>query len=202
MIRVVNRILVFVIGAALLGGGALVVIEGIFTWTNSGFVWIPGDEWLHSFETTAWSAPIVIAVSAAVGAVGLLLALGELKPQRKRVAEYRTDAEITVLLLRRSTEAHLGRRLSREVPVSPVRTRLNPGRDHWTLTVRAKAAASTRPDLERAAQAELDLLHAPERRRIKVHTTGATAPPAGPVLTRAPDATDGTAAATRTGAPS
>lgn len=177
MIRVFNRIMLFVIGAALLGGGVLVIIEAISTWTNSGFVWIPGDQWLHSFETTAWSAPIVIAVSGVVGGAGLLLALGELKPQRKRVADYQTDDGITWLLLRRSAEAHLGRRLSKQVPVSPVRARLKPGSVWWKLTVTAKAATSTRAQLEDAAQAELDVLHAPERRRIKIRTTGATATP-------------------------
>ena len=44
VMRVVNRLLVFVVGAALLAGGVLVIIEGIWTWTNSGFVWIPGDQ--------------------------------------------------------------------------------------------------------------------------------------------------------------
>ena len=176
MIRVFNRMLVFVIGAALFGAGALVVIEAVSTWTDSGFVWIPGEAWLHTFRTTPWSAPIVIGMSGAVGAVGLLLALGQLIPQRKRVAEYRTDSGITWLLLRRSTEAHLGRRLSKQVPVSPVHARLKPGRRSWAVTVTAKAADSTRPELEQAARAELQTLRAPSASRVKVHTTNPTAP--------------------------
>jgi len=178
MIRLFNRLLAFVVGAALFGAGALVVIEGLWTWTNSGFVWIPGDQWLRNFETTAWSAPIVIAISAGVGGVGLLLALGELRPQRPRMAEYRTDDGITWLLLRRSAEGHLSRRLSRQVPVSPVRAGLWPGPTQWRLSIRAKAATSSRDQLEQAARAELDRLHAPPRRRVRVRATGATAPPA------------------------
>lgn len=174
MIRAVNRILVFVLGAALLAGGALVVIEGIWTWTNSGFVWIPGHEWLHSFKTTAWSAPIVIAISGAVGAVGLLLALVQIAPRRPRVAEYRTDDDVTWLLLRRSTEAHLGRRLAKRIPVTPVKARLTPRPTAWRLVVTAKAATSSRPQLEEAARGELEVLHAPERSRVKVRTTGAS----------------------------
>lgn len=172
MIRVFNRLLVCLIGAVLLGGGALVIIEAVSTWTHSGFLWIPGDQWLHTFQTTAWSAPIVLAVSGAVGSAGLLLVSSELKPQRKRVVEYATDSRVTWLLLRRSTEARLGRRLSKHVPLSSVRARFKPRRRSWVVTVRAKAAASARPELEQAAREELQALHAPSGSRVKVHTTG------------------------------
>src|ERR1700677_2873857 len=119
MIRVGNRLLAFVLGALLIGAGLLVIIEGVWTWTNSGFVWIPGEQWLRSFETTPWSDTLVIAASAAVAVLGLGLLLLEVRSPRARVLPYHTDTPIEWLLLRRSTERHLSRRLAR-VPTSGV----------------------------------------------------------------------------------
>ena len=172
MMRVFNRLVVLLVGMALAAGGVLVVIEAAWTWTGSGFVWIPGRQWLASFETTPWSSNLVVAVSVAVAVAGLLLALAEVRPQRRRAATYATDTG-TWLLLRHSTEAHLSRRLRAAVPASPIKTRLSPGTRRWRVKVTARAAASTRPDLEAATRAELDRLHAP-RVQIRVKATGAS----------------------------
>ena len=40
--RVFNRLLVLALGVAIAAAGVLVILEAIWTWTNSGFVWIPG----------------------------------------------------------------------------------------------------------------------------------------------------------------
>lgn len=174
MIRLVNRLLALLIGLALAAGGALVIIEGIWTWTGSGFVWIPGGQWLSSFETTPWSAPAVIGISVAVAVVGLVLLLVEIRPQRHRVVPYPTTTGGDWLLLRRSTEAHLQRRVAAQVPTTPIRARLKPGARAWSLKIKARAARSTAPELERVARAELEALHAPDASRVRVKATGAT----------------------------
>jgi hypothetical protein len=166
---VFNRLFAFILGAAILAGGLLVMLEAIWAWTGSGFVWIPGREWLKAFKTTEWSDNLVIAISIGVAIVGLLLLVVELRPQRRRLARFDTDRD-TWLLLRRSTEAYLDRRLATAVPTSPIRTRLNPRR-RWRLKVTARAAAWTRPTLEAAAKTELERLHAPGA-RVQVNTTG------------------------------
>jgi hypothetical protein len=171
VIRLANRLLAFVLGAALFAAGALVVIEAIWTWTGSGFVWIPGRQWLSSFKTTAWSNHQVVLISVGVAGLGLLLLIGEIRPQRRRVARFETERG-SWLLLRRSTEAHLSRRLQTAVPTSPVRARLDPKLQRWHVRIVARAAASTRPQLEEAARNELGRLHAP-RTRLHVKTTGA-----------------------------
>lgn len=174
MIRLVNRILAFVIGAAIAAAGLLVIIEGVATWTNSGFLWIPGKQWLSAFKTTQWSAPIVVGVSIGVAVAGFLLFVIEVRPQPKRVVPYRTDSDAEWLLLRRSTEGHLQRRLSAQVPTSPIKARIKARSSRWSLIVRARAASTTRPILESAARSELEALHAPGSPRIRVRTTGAT----------------------------
>jgi hypothetical protein len=179
VIRLGNRLLMLIFGFALAGGGALVIIEGVWTWTNSGFVWIPGDAWLSTFKTTLWSAPIVIGVSIGVGALGLAIVLLQLRRHPKLTMAYATDKPGEWHLVRRSTEAHLERRLRAEVPTSPIKAHLVTHTRKWSLNVRAKAAASTRPMIEEAARAELDVLQAPKASRIKVKTTGASKVSAG-----------------------
>jgi len=174
MSTVFNRVLLAVVGLILVAGGALVIIQAIWTWTGNGFVWIPGDSWLSSFEHTAWSDPAAIAISIGVGALGLLLFAYEVIPRRPRVVPLATDSRGEWVLLRRSAEAHLQRRLAAEVPVSPIRARLKTGPLRWTLRIRARAAASTEPALQARGQAELAALRAPEGSRVRVETTGAS----------------------------
>ncbi len=178
MTRVVNRVLLTVIGLVLVFGGALVIIEVIWSWTNNGFVWIPGDRWLHSFETTAWSAPVTMAISVAAGALGLLLFVFAVWPRRPRAVSFPTENAGHWSLLRRSAEAHLQRRLAAQAPVGPIKARLNPKPSGWTLKVKARSASSTRPALEQSARAELAALRAPSGSRVQVATTGASASPA------------------------
>jgi hypothetical protein len=160
----------------LAAGCLLVIIEAVWSWTGNGFVWIPGDAWLSAFKSTAWSDPATIAISVAVGAIGLMLFLVEALPRRPRVAPFPTDNTGDWMLLRRSTETHLQRRLASQIPTSPIKARLNPTPRHWTLKITARAAASSRPDLEQAARAELIILRAPQQSRVQVDTTGATGP--------------------------
>jgi hypothetical protein len=178
MNRVVNRVLITVIGLVLVAGGTLVIIEAIWSLTNNGFVWIPGDSWLHSFETTAWSDPVAIAISVAAAALGLLLFAFAVWPRRPRAAAFPTEKAGHWSLLRRPAEAHLQRRLAAQVPVTPIKARLNPKPSGWTLKIKARSAASTRPALEQSARAELAALRAPSSSRVQVATTGASASPA------------------------
>jgi hypothetical protein len=166
---VFNRFLALILGAAILAGGLLVMLEAIWAWTGSGFVWIPGHEWLRSFKTTEWSDNLVIAISIGVAIIGLILLLAEVRPRRRRLAPFGTDHD-SWWLLRRSTEGYLDRRLETAVPTSPIKTRLNP-KGRWRLKVTARAAVSTRPALEAAARTEMERLHAPKA-RVQVKTTG------------------------------
>lgn len=169
--RVFNRLFLLVLGVGLAAAGVLVVVEAVYAWTGSGFVGVPGRQWLATFKTTPWSAPIVIGVSAAVAAAGLVLVLLEVRPQRKRHAAFATDNG-DWLLLRRSTEGYLQRRLTAEVPVDAIKVRLTPRPVRWRLKVRARAASAARPALQSAARQELGRLHAPTSSTVEVTTTG------------------------------
>jgi hypothetical protein len=171
--RVANRLLCFLFGTALAAFGVAVVVEAVSSWAGLGFVVIHGRQWLSALETTPWSSTLVIGVSIAVAGGGFLLILAELRPERARVVRFQTDHG-RWLLLRRSTEQHLARRLKSAVPTSPIKTKLNPKGQHWKLRVTAKAAASTKPALEAAGRDELAQLHA-DAATVKVFTTKAQA---------------------------
>jgi hypothetical protein len=170
--RVFNRLFLLVLGVALVAAGVLVVVEAVYAWTGSGPVGAFVPQWLATFKTTPWSAPIVIAISAAVAAAGLVLLLVEVRPQRKRLAVFATDSG-DWLLLRRSTEGHLQRRLAAAVPVDVAKVRLTPRSVRWRLKVRARAASSAKPVLHSAAQDELGRLRAPGSSTVEVATSGA-----------------------------
>ena len=171
MIRLMNRLLALILGAALIVGGVLVIVEGIWNWTNSGFVVIPGRTWLSSFKTTSWSEPLSIVLSLAGAVLGLILLFLQLRPHPHRTIPYRTETAGSWQILRRSAESHLQRRLSAQVPVSPIKARLKPQARRWQLNVTAGAASSSAPALESAGQSELALLHAPGASRVRVRTT-------------------------------
>ena len=124
--RAFNRIFLLLLGLALIGLGLLTIIEVIWTGTNSGFVWIPGTSWLSTFRSTAWSSRLVMAISAGVGALGLLLLLAEIRPWRKRLLRYPVDHPAEWQLMRRSTEGYVQRRLESKVPTKPIKVRLKP----------------------------------------------------------------------------
>jgi hypothetical protein len=171
--RLGNRLLALILGGAIAAAGLAVIVEAISAGIGSGFVWINGKSWVHSFETTAWSADVVVAMSIAVAVGGFGLLVAEFRPQRKRVVSYSTDHG-TWLLLRRSAETHLQRRLALAVPVSPIKVRLKPRALRWRVKVTARAAASSRAPLRDAVGAELARLHSPKATRVQVKATGST----------------------------
>ena len=148
------------------------MVEAIWAWTGSGFVGAPVGQCLATFKATPWSATIVVAISVAVAAVGLILLLAELRPQRKRHAEFATGNGHW-LLLRRSAEGHLQRRLATQVPADAVKVRLMPRSPRWRLKVTARAASASKPALQSAARDELGRLHAPGSSTVEVSTSGA-----------------------------
>jgi hypothetical protein len=172
-VRAFNRIVLVVLGVALIGAGLLTIIEVIWTGTGSGFAWIPGGSWLSTFRSTAWSSRLVMAISAAVGALGLVLLLAEVRPWPKRLVRQPLDHPAEWQLLRRSTEGHLRRRLGSELPTSPIKVRLNPRALRWSLRLKARAARPAGPALKEAGQTELVRLSAPKASVVKVKTTRA-----------------------------
>jgi hypothetical protein len=168
-----NRLAVFALGVIVAGVGFIVAVEAVWTGLGYRFLWFPGQTWLHSLRTSAWSDRAVMVGAAIAAAIGLLLLVVELRPWPPRLARSSMQERDTWLIQRHSAEQYLRRAVQREVPRAPVKADLKINRRRWNLTLRARAAASTKPDLVAAGQQELEKLGAPKGSKVTVRTTRA-----------------------------
>lgn len=171
--RLFNRLVVFALGVVLAAAGFIIAVEALWTGLGYRFLWFPGQTWLHSLRASAWSDQIVMVGAAIAAVVGLILLVVELRPWPTRLARSSIQEHDTWLIERRSAEQYLRRAVQREVPRSPIKADLTIGRRRWNLRLRARAVASTRPDLEAAGQQELEKLGAPKDSKVGVRTTRA-----------------------------
>jgi predicted NAD/FAD-dependent oxidoreductase len=169
--RLFNRLLVFALGIVFIALGFIAAVEAIWTGLGYQFLWFPGREWLRTLRTTPWSARSVLVGAAIVALIALMLLIAEIRPWRKRLVRTLSDQDDTWLLHRRSTEHHVARNLVVTVPRTPIRTHLDISSHRWKLSLRADAAASTRPKLKAAGRDELEKLGAPAGSTVQVRTT-------------------------------
>jgi hypothetical protein len=160
MIRLANRAVLLTVAAVAVAAGSLTALEAVTTWAGLGFVWIPGDRWISAFETTRWSAPIVVSVAAAVAACGLLLVVSAMTSRDDGYLPLGTGGAVEWFVELRSTEAQLRQPLTACTPAGRFRTQLRPTTDGWTLTVKGRAPSSAVLELEQAARDELQRLGA------------------------------------------
>ena len=169
--RVFNRLLIFALGVALAGLGFIATVEAVWTGLGYRLLWFPGQAWLRTLQSTAWSTRSVEIGAAIAAFVGMVLLVAEIRPWRKRLVRTGADGDGVWLLHRRSTEQLLSRRVARQVVSGPIKARLSIGAQRWKLSLRTHVAASNAPALRAAAEAELARLGAPARSKVFVHTT-------------------------------
>jgi hypothetical protein len=168
--RLFNRLLVFAFGIVFIALGLLTAVEAIWTGLGYQFLWFPGKEWLYTLRTTPWSTRSVLVGAAIVAAASLMLLIAEIRPLRRSLVRTLGNQDDTWLLHRRSTEHHVGRNLEAAVPRT-IKTHLDSSAHRWKLSLRADAAATTRPTLEAAGRDELEKLGAPAGSTVRVRTT-------------------------------
>ncbi|MDQ6837764.1 MAG: hypothetical protein M3137_05350 [Actinomycetota bacterium] len=176
----INRLAGLIVGAIIAAVGVVMVVEGIRTGIDGSFEWIPGNDWLTTLQTTAWSATTVIVVAAIAAAAGVIVLAAEVRPRRKRLVTVAGPGPGTWKLVRRSAEGHIQRRLAAQVPTKPIKVRLRPGRRRWRLKVKARSASASRSLLEATGRSELAALGAPERSKVTVKTRRKAPPPHPP----------------------
>jgi hypothetical protein len=169
-VRVFNRLAVLVGGAVLFVAGALIIVEVAATGIGSRFVWIPGQRWLDSAQTTDRSASTVIWTAVVVAVVAALLTIAELRPWPRRLVRINLGGDHHWWILRRTLERHLARRVRPDGSRDAVRGRLDERNGIWKLKLALRAASSDRPDLEVAAERELVRVGAPGHTRIILKT--------------------------------
>lgn len=169
--RLFNRLLVFALGVVLAGLGFVIAAEAVWTGLGYRFLWFPGKQWLHTLRTTPWSTRSVLIGAAVTAALGLILVIAEVWPRPRRLARTMDDQPNTWLIHRRSAEKRLRRRLEGIVPRSPIKAGLRTSSRRWRLSLRARAAVTTRTEIEAAAKRELEKLGAPSASTVTVRTT-------------------------------
>jgi hypothetical protein len=146
--------------------GFVIAVEAAWTGLGYRFLWFPGQQWLHTLRSTAWSARSVAIAGASVAAFGLLLLAIEVRPRPKRLAQISVEGDDVWLLNRRSTEHHLRRLMQNRVSSSPVEVRLKVSRQQWRLVLRAKGNEGTKASLASLGSQDLEKLLAPPGSKV------------------------------------
>lgn len=150
--RVVDRVLAGLLGLLLLAGGLLAAVEvGVAALDWDPWV-IPHDRWRRTALDTRWDDRSVLWVAIAVGAVGAIIVLAELR-RRTPVEIPLADGPHTGTIHRSSAERSLSRRIEHLDGIRMARAKLRPRRvtivartsrhDHTELRTRLEAAATS-----------------------------------------------------------
>lgn len=163
----VNRLLSLLVGLALVGAGAIALVEIILAAFGHGFVLIPATSWLSTLRHTAWDALAVEEIMGAIGILGLLLVLYELAPRRPRWLACVIGGR-RVELSRRPTEAYLQRRVKVQTPATRARAEIHGRPSRWRVDLRVTSTEAVAAEVEAAARAACARLSSSPPRRVRV----------------------------------
>ncbi|WBB69009.1 DUF6286 domain-containing protein [Micromonospora sp. WMMD812] len=162
--RTANRLATLLLATALLGAGALVVVEGLLAVAGRAPLLVDRARWARALGATRWDDPAVRASAVALILVGLAVLAAELR----RWSPRRLDAGEGWHLHRRSVERRLAVAV-RSVPgVRRARVRIRRRGAEWRPRVVATGDPAARPEVEFAVHQELHRLAAPRPGRIDV----------------------------------
>jgi Family of unknown function (DUF6286) len=173
--RIVNRLLAFVVALALVGVGVIVIVEVIAERSHSGPLilhWRAILDWGHR---NTWKATSVELASAITAAAGLLLLVPQLF--RRRVSRLRidtaagTDAAITrkgVTVTIRTAVAEVDGVASSRVKVGRRRIRVKA----LSTALEGEVIGDLHPLVNEAVSDQLDALRLHKPRRLRVAVNG------------------------------
>ncbi|MFK3979831.1 DUF6286 domain-containing protein [Micromonospora sp. NPDC050397] len=164
--RVVNRLASLLLAIILIGGGLLLAAEAAAVALDLPSLLIDRAAWFDALTGTTVDDPVVFAVAIAVGVVGLLILLTQLRPWTpQRLAVPLADGWH---LHRRSVEKRLASAADRVPGVRDARARVRRRGNSWSSRIRANGDPSARPQVENAVRQELDRLAAPRVDRLDI----------------------------------
>ena len=157
--RVVNRLASLLLAIVLLGGGLLLAAEAAAVALDRPSLLIDRTGWFNTLTGTTVGDPVVLAIAIAVGVLGLLILLAQLRRWTPdRVAMSLADGWH---LHRRSVEHRLADAADRVPGVTDAKVRVRRRGNSWRSRVRAVGDPSARPRVESAIRQELARLAAP-----------------------------------------
>ena len=169
--RIVNRLLAFIVAAALVVAGVIVIVEVIAARTGAAPVIIGWHSILRWGQHNTWNATSVEVACVICAVVGLLLLLPQLRrrrPTRLTIASPKaTDAALT----RKGVSAAVGGAVNDVDGVAGSRVKVT----HRRIKVTAASSAATtatanalKTPVKAAAQQIIDELQLTSRRRLTV----------------------------------
>jgi hypothetical protein len=173
--RIVNRLLAFVVALALVGIGVIIVVEVIADRSGSGPLIIHWRSILDWARRNTWKATSVELVSAITAAAGLLLLLPQLF--RRRISRLRidagetTDAAITrkgVTVTIRGAVAEVDGVASSRVKIGKRRIRVRA----LSTALEGEVAGELQPRVADAVAQQLEGLRLHKSRRTRVTVNG------------------------------
>ncbi|RKR85801.1 hypothetical protein BDK92_0010 [Micromonospora pisi] len=164
--RVVNRLASLLLAVILLGGGLLLAAEAAAVALDLPSLLIDRAGWFNTLTSTTVGDPVIFAIAIAVGVVGLLILLTQLRPWTPQRLE--VPLADGWHLHRRSVEKRLAGAADRVPGVRDARARVRRHGNSWSSRIRAIGDPATRPQVERAIRQELDRLAAPPAARLDI----------------------------------
>ncbi|GAA1742345.1 DUF6286 domain-containing protein [Luedemannella helvata] len=160
--RTANRIGALLLGLVLFAGGLLVAVEAVS-------VAVRGEGWplpLHgvfdTLTTTTAGDQSFLIVSIAVGVVGLIIFLSQVRPWAPNlVAVNAARSDGTWWMARRSVERRMASAANDVTGVQQARAHVRGGRRKWRVTIAGRGPADQRDAVTEAVQRELGRLDAP-----------------------------------------
>ena len=173
--RIFNRLLAFIVAAALIVAGVIVIVEVIAARSGAQPVIIGWHSILRWGQRNTWKATSVELACVITAVAGLLLLLPQLRrrrPTRLTVASGdATDAALTrkgVIVTVRSAVGDVDGVSGSRVKVSHRRIKVNATSSAATDEI----AQSVKPQVKDAAQHAIDELQLTAKRRLRVNVAG------------------------------
>lgn len=167
--RVANRLLSLLLGIVLLAGGLLIALEAVLAAAGQSTWLVPADQWYEFLTETLLGDTVVLVTALAVGVVGLVVLVVELRRWRPvRLPVHLEAADGDWWVARRSAERRLEGAAGKVSGVAGARAKLAARGGPWRGSVRAEAREDSQQAVEQAVQDMLGRLGAPPESSVQV----------------------------------
>ncbi len=167
--RTANRIGALLLGLVLLAGGLLVAVEAVSVATRGEGWPLPLHGLYDTLTTTTAGDRSFLIVSIAVGVVGLIIFVSQVRPWAPNLVAVNTGrSDETWWMARRSVERRVASAADDVTGVRQTRAHVRGDRRHWRVAVAGHGPTDQRDAVTEAVRRELGRLDAPADTAVTV----------------------------------
>ncbi len=167
--RAVNRVLSLLLGLVLLAGGLLVVVEAVLAAIGQDSWLVPADRWYEALTDTRLGDRVVLLTALAVGLLGVVILVVELRRWRPDRLPVQVDAaEGHWWVQRRGAERRLAAAAEEVSGVVGAQARVSSRGGPWRVKLRAEAREDSREAVAQSAREALERLGAPPGSSVRL----------------------------------